>query len=333
LRSLIEEALDLSRIEAGRLDLRMESVDLCALVHELMLLLEPLAQEQGVRLLLPPEPGCPLHAHTDSKRLRQVLLNILSNAIKYNRRGGTVTVTLREIGEELELEVADTGLGMTPQQLEGLFEPFNRLGRELSGIEGTGIGMALTRKLSELLGGSLYVSSEEHVGTCVRMRLPRMKAPGPVAQAAPAAVLASDVRGAAAALDPTGPCGRILYVEDNPVNVILVEAMLERWRGVELVSAPDVDTGVRLATTLQPDLVLLDMNLGTSTGHEFMARVRADSRTAALRVVALSASAMPHEVDAARQSGVMDYWTKPLDAAAFQAGISRLLAKQPVGGR
>jgi PAS domain S-box-containing protein len=320
LRSLIEEALDLSRIEAGRVELRMEAVDLCALVHELMLLLEPLAQEQGVRLVSRPEGGCSLHVHADSKRLRQVLLNILSNAIKYNRRGGTVTAALREAGDQVELEVSDTGMGMTPRQLESLFEPFNRLGRELSGIEGTGIGMALTRKLVELLGGSLSVSSEEEVGTTVRLVLPRVKAQPPPAVEPPAVARAVEPG------DAAEPHGRILYVEDNPVNVILVEAMLAHWRGIELVSAPDVDSGVRLATALQPDLVLLDMHLGTSTGHEFLARVRGDSRTAALRVVALSASAMPHEVQAARQAGVMDYWTKPLDAATFQAGITRLLA-------
>jgi CheY-like chemotaxis protein len=327
LRSLIEEALDLSRIEAGRLDLRMEGVDLCVVTHELLLLLEPLAQEQGVRLLMPPAPDRALHAHTDDKRVRQILLNILSNAIKYNRRGGTVSVALREVGDQVELEVADTGLGMSPEQLQSLFEPFNRLGREVSGIEGTGIGMALTRRLVELLDGSLAVSSEEELGTCVRVRLPRMLAQDQAVQ--PAAVAASQTDAAPVqAADAAGPRGRILYVEDNPVNVILVEAMLERWRDVELVSAPDVETGVRLATALQPDLVLLDMHLGAATGYEFLARVRSDPRTAALRVVALSASAMPHEVEAALQVGALDYWTKPLDAAKFQAGVGELLSRR-----
>ncbi|WP_157272299.1 sensor histidine kinase [Azohydromonas aeria] len=188
----------------------MESVDLCALVQELLLLLEPLAQEQGVCLLMPSESLPPVHARTDRNRVRQVLLNILSNAIKYNRRGGTVTVVLREAGDQVELELADTGIGMSAEQLQGLFEPFNRLGREGSGIEGTGIGMALTRRLVELLDGSMSVNGEPNVGTCVRVRLPQAQHGRHAAATIPA------VRPAEAApakpTDVEGPRGRVLYV-------------------------------------------------------------------------------------------------------------------------
>jgi CheY-like chemotaxis protein len=218
---------------------------------------------------------------------------------------------------------------MSAAQLQNLFTPFNRLGREASGIEGTGIGMALTRKLVELLGGSLVVNSEEHVGTRVQVRLPASHAdvtPGaPLSAAAPAAAPTDGTPKP----ESRGPRGRILYVEDNPVNVILVEAMLEHWRGVELVSAADVETGVQLAKALLPDLVLLDMHIGAATGQDFLERIRADAHTAALRVVALSASAMPHEVQAAMQAGVMEYWTKPLDTETFRTEVSKLLSNPP----
>ncbi|MGA0609069.1 ATP-binding protein [Caldimonas sp. KR1-144] len=322
LLALINDVLDVSRIEAGALQVHLEALDAREPVADALRLSEALAAQYGVRLEGPDATGGGWHVRADATRLRQVLLNLLSNAIKYNRPGGRVTLSLTSAGSRLHLEVEDNGLGMTPEQLHSLYEPFNRLGRERGGIEGTGIGLTITRELVLLMGGELAVESHAGQGTRVRVSLPQAGAAGERrsdAQPLPAPAPAAPVQ-------HRDPRGVVLYVEDNPVNMLVIEQLLARWPKVQLVHAVDGASGVELAVRLQPDLVLLDMRLPDIDGFDVMRRLRTDERTQSLRVVALSASAMPDEIALAREAGALEYWTKPLDFSGFLDDMARLLA-------
>ncbi len=313
LLALINDVLDVSRIEAGALQIQAGDVDAYASVDEAMALSRSLAERHGVRLVGPTaRADCSIRV--DATRWRQVLLNLLSNATKYNRPGGLIEVTLASDGERLQVCVADTGLGMSADQLARLYEPFNRLGRQHGGIEGTGIGLTLTRELLLMMDGRIEVQSTPGEGTRVTVSVPR----GGKLSAAPAAALPL-----ASADCVTPPRGTVLYIEDNPVNTLIVEQLLARWPKVMLVQAEDGATGVALADQLRPDLVLLDMHLPDMNGLDVLERLRA--RSIAVPVVALSASAMSDEVSAAKTAGAIDYWTKPLDFEMFAQRITHLL--------
>jgi CheY-like chemotaxis protein/anti-sigma regulatory factor (Ser/Thr protein kinase) len=318
LLALIDDVLDVSHIEAGRLQVDMRPVPLVELLDSTLRLCEAQAQRHGVALEAAYRDQTGLTAHSDPVRLRQVMLNLLSNAIKYNRRGGQVRVQAAGDAERIRLDVIDNGLGMTTAQLARLFEPFNRLGREHGAIEGTGIGLALTRELVHLMHGQIEVDSDPGRGTRVSLNLPAQAAcAGGTTGAAPPALEAAP---------DAGPQGVVLYVEDNPVNLLLVEQFLARWPGVRFEQAEDGRHGIELARTLQPDLLLLDMQLPDMDGHQVLQALRADPSTAHLPVVVLSASAMPDEVERVRRSGVCDYWTKPLDFERFMVDMRRLLS-------
>jgi CheY-like chemotaxis protein/anti-sigma regulatory factor (Ser/Thr protein kinase) len=260
------------------------------------------------------------HAWADAQRLRQVLLNLVSNAVKYNRPGGRVRLAIADDDGFARIDVDDDGLGMSREQLAHLFEPFNRLGRERSTIEGTGIGLVLTRQLVQLMQGRLDIVSELNRGTRVALRLPSLPAAAACAPVAPSAPAAP-----ADEPDAPMPCGTVLYIEDNEVNLLVVQQLLARWSSLKLVHAEDGGSGIEAARRLQPDLVLLDMRLPDVDGLQVLQALRTDAATAALRVVALSASAMPEEVAAARDAGADEYWTKPLDFARFLNDVRRLL--------
>lgn len=316
LRSLIEDVLDVAQIEAGRLAISLDDAPLQALVDDVIRLSGPNASAERIDLLVDqPVPAVVLR--TDPVRLRQVLLNLLSNGIKYNRPGGHVRLTARVDGDDIEIVVTDNGLGMTSEQLRHLFEPFNRLGREHGAIAGTGIGMSLSRQLARLLGGDLVVDSVAAQGTCVTLRLK-----GVVRSVAPPRSLEPQ------AVSPGEPTGTVLYIEDNAANTLIVQELLGRWAGVTLHVAPDGRSGIVMARDHRPDLVLLDMRLPDMHGLEVLAALRTDPRTAGIPVVSLSASAMPEEVDAARGAGADAYWTKPLDFAPFLKGVAALLARR-----
>jgi CheY-like chemotaxis protein len=256
-------------------------------------------------------------------RLRQVMLNVVSNSIKYNRAGGRVEISLAQRGTNAEIEVADTGIGMTQEQLGHLYEPFNRLGRERGDVEGTGLGLALSRQLAELMRGSIDIQSRPGEGTRVLVTLEL--ATEHAAGAAPA-LEASD-----ALATQRDPRGVVLYIEDSKVNLLLVQEMLKQWPEVTLLQAETGRDGLMLARSAAPDLVLLDMRLPDMTGEQVLAALRAEPATASLKVYALSASAMPDEVAAAREAGANDYWTKPLDVDRFLRELSRVLSDARAG--
>ncbi len=319
LLALVNDVLDVSRIESGHLRVELRGVDLLQLLGEVTGLVQAQADRAGITIAHAYGEG-PALVMADPVRLRQVLVNLMSNAIKYNRPGGVVSVEIERAGPRVGVSVADTGIGMTQEQLDSLFEPFNRLGREYSEIEGTGIGLVLTRQLLTLMDGELDVESEEGHGTTVHVTLLR-------ADSAQLPALRVPAGASAVGDDDDAPEGTVLYIEDNPINLLLVEQLLLRWPGIRLLQAETGEQGIELAQALQPDLVLLDMRLPDMSGPEVLEELRAHHRTRELRVVALSASAMPDEVALARDSGAYDYWTKPLDFDRFTADLKRLLSR------
>jgi hypothetical protein len=368
LLTLIDDMLDLGSIESGapRLDLQAVAVD--AVVTEAMRLVAPQALAAGVVL----RSWTPSHAwvHADAVRLRQVLLNLLSNAIKYNRRDGEVRVLLQDApagwmqeapiarvpgppiapGQDalmalerpepasLVLRVIDTGPGLgTAQRLE-LFQPFNRLGAEASGVPGSGLGLTIARHLAEAMGGRLELAPPAPGGgTELRIVLRRADAAEVASAASAAASASAQIRqlrqaaaaGAAMAAEPRS-C-RVLYIEDHPVNAMLVrEALAMQQPRHRLRLADSGEQGLAMVADERPDIVLLDLNLPGADGYAVLARLRADPATAQLPCIAVSADAMPEEVARARAAGFDDYWTKPLPMLGLAERIAALaLAHRP----
>jgi len=324
LLELINEVLDLGSIEAGRLQMRPEPVDLCELCDECLSLVRPLAAEREVQL----PPPCALvdlcQVLADRTRLKQVLLNLLANAIKYNRRGGHVAVAARMAGERVRFEVQDSGPGLDPEQQRRLFEPFERLGADRGDVEGTGIGLALSRGLMEAMNGEIGVVSERGKGSTFWLELPRAvtddeSLPGPTDS------------------QPTTPAPAeaprtVLYIEDNQINATLMQAMLERLPGVAVKLASDGQQGLEQIARDPPALVLSDIQLPGIDGIEVLRRLRANPATRAIPVVAVSANAMPADIAAGLAAGFDDYLAKPIDLKTLHQTVARLLRKGPAGG-
>jgi len=315
LLSLINDVLDLSSLESGNLRLDIRPLSLQAVVYETLPLVEALAREHGITLHA---ERLEATVRADRIRLRQVLINLLSNGIKYNHRHGRVNLSCRVDATHVTLRVEDTGRGLNTDQLSHLFEPFNRLGIENEGIEGTGIGLAVVKALVERMEGVVMVTSQPGVGSQFDVRLPRADAP---AEETPS----SAPHGAAGpAQAPRERRGQLLYIEDNPVNVLLVEELVRGQAGLAIESSPTGAAGVKRAAELRPDLVLIDMQLPDFDGFEVLRRLRAQPQTAGTLCVALSANAMPDDIAKARAAGFDDYWTKPIDFAAFLGALDRL---------
>jgi signal transduction histidine kinase/CheY-like chemotaxis protein len=300
LLELINEVLDIASIEAGRLSLSIEPVDLQNVVDEAVGLIRPIAAERRVTVETAGIEGTVL---ADRQRLKQILLNLLSNAVKYDRPGGSVRVDVISSGQTHRIRVSDTGPGIDPALLERLFTPFDRLGAEASGVEGSGVGLALSRRLAEAMGGALGVESQPGRGSTFWVELEA--AVESEAYPAPEDV---GVAGAGSAAR-----GTVLYVEDNPANMRLVEHIVERRAGVRLITAMLGALGVELARQHRPDLILLDLNLPDVPGTTVLAQLQADPSTATIPVVVISADATPGQVERLLAAGARDYLTKPID--------------------
>ncbi len=312
LLALIDDVLDLSSLEAGVLRLDPQPVDMAAMVASTLPMAETLAAKHRVRLRVGTLAGAAL---ADPSRLRQVLLKLLTNAIKYNRPLGEVMIESEVVGEHVQLRVHDTGRGMRPEQLAHLFEPFNRLGIETEGIEGSGIGLTIARALVEGMGGSIAAISEPGHGTVFELSLiAHTEAVGRAAPAVPPLPDAPSPRRS----------GQLLYIEDNAVNVLLVEELVRSLSGLKITSETTGTEGVARAASLLPDLILIDMQLPDFNGFEVLRRLRAEPLTAAIPCIALSANAMPEDIASAMVAGFDDYWTKPIRFKPFLDALERL---------
>ncbi len=332
LLALIDDVLDLSRAESGDLHLSPRALPVQELVDSALSLVEREAGKRGIALRVDPLPD--EHVWADEVRARQVLLNLLSNAIKYNRPGGQVRLSAQREQAQLRLQVSDTGRGIDPVRLQTAFEPFNRLGAERLGIEGTGIGLAIAKALVEQMQGHIEANSRPGEGSVFSFTLPVGTADAPAAAApSPVAAAASAARHGAAAPAAQGDAdsprpARVLYIEDNEINALLVREILAPHAWVSLRTAADGGSGLALARDWEPDLLLLDMQLPDMDGLAVLQALRADPATGRLRCIALSANAMPEDIAKAEAAGVIDYWTKPIDLPLFVAKLKALLHPQ-----
>jgi len=324
LLALVNDMLDLSSLDTGEIKLAPQVVNLRALYDAAAPMVSALAAEHGVQLDRD-ELAHPVWA--DPTRLRQVLLNLLTNAVKYNRRGGSVRVQAELLDQQVALRVRDSGRGLTNEQLAHAFEPFNRLGVERKGIEGTGIGLAIVKANVERMGGSVHVTSTPGAGSVFEVRLPRPRQEQPAHAAkpppqppAPAMPMANSV--------PHARSGRLLYIEDNPINALIVRELVAQRGNLTLDEADDGASGIHCARSAQPDLILLDMQLPDIDGLEVLRRLRADPSTASIPCIALSANAMPEDIQLALGAGFADYWTKPLDFRVFLGTLDTLFGKR-----
>jgi PAS domain S-box-containing protein len=323
LLGLINEVLDLARIESGRLMLSSEPMLVAPMVSESVSMIQPLARARRIRITnaVPAVPACRILA--DPNRVRQVLLNLLSNAVKYNREEGLVTVEAAERPDgRLRLSVTDTGPGILLEQQALVFEPFNRLGADRMPIEGSGIGLTISRKLTEAMGGTLGLTSTPGLGSCFFIDMPMSLETG---QAQSSAILDSPLPASAA----PGKEHTVLYIEDDPANLSLVQHILARRPDIRLLFAPQGDLGLELARVHRPDLILLDIHLPDINGREVCHRLKEEPATRSIPVLIVSASAMPAEIDSMMQAGAVSYLTKPLDVPLFLSTIDRFLIRPP----
>ena len=317
LLELINEILDLAQIESGKLALSPEPIALAEVMLKCQAMIEPQTQKRGIKMIFP-QSGIPYYVDADRTRLMQVITNLLSNAIKYNQQNGTVTVECALIPratntpERIRVSVRDSGEGLSPDMLRQLFQPFNRLGKEQTSEEGTGIGLVMTKRLIEMMGGAIGVESNVGEGSVFWFELtsvpePKLDHPShDSGMAAPAAVFQTG-----------SPLRSLLYVEDNPANLKLIEQLIDRRPDIRLLTAIDGILGIQLARDNQPDVILMDINLPGISGIEALKILREDPVTAHIPVVALSANAMPRDIEKGLHAGFFRYLTKPIRVNDF----------------
>jgi PAS domain S-box-containing protein len=310
LLDLINEILDLALIESGKLSLSLEPISLTEVMRESQAMIEPQAQKRGISVTFP-QFDAPYFVKADRTRVKQVLINLLSNAIKYNKEGGTVLVDcIASEAGRVRIRVKDTGEGLTADQLAQLFQPFNRLGQESNAEKGTGIGLVVCKRLVELMGGTIDVCSTVGKGSVfsIELNLTAERQPATGAElpmdAAPRALADAQLR-------------TLLYVEDNPANMMLVEDLIARRPDVRLLSATDGNRGVEIARASRPDVILMDINLPGISGVEALRILALDPATARIPVIALSANAGPRDIAKGLEAGFFRYLTKPIKVPEF----------------
>jgi PAS domain S-box-containing protein len=329
LLELINEIVDLSQIESGKLVLSMEPTSLTEVLRECQAMIVPQGRKRGIKMTFPPS-GIPYFVNADRTRLKQVLISLLSNAIKYNRLNGTVVVdcamsTSASTPERIRVSIGDTGAGLSPDMLPQLFQPFNRLGRERSAEEGTGIGLAMSKRLVELMGGEIGAESTVGLGSVFWFELNSTTEPRLELGRAQAAIVEVPVRHGAPVRST------VLCVEDNPANLELIRHIIARSPNISLLTAEDGVEGIQLARAKRPDVILMDINLPGISGTEALKILRADPATAHIPVVALSANAMLGDVEKGLKAGFFRYLSKPINVNEFMETLEVALEFAALG--
>ncbi len=319
LLKLINEILDLAVIESGKVSLSLEPVSLCEVLSECQAMMDAQAIQYGIRMTFPIMDK-PIFVWADQTRLKQIIINLLSNAIKYNKSKGSVVVVCEASEpDRIRIIVKDTGEGLVPDKIAQLFQPFNRLGQEASGVAGTGIGLVVTKQLVELMEGVIGVESGVGTGSQFWVELRSTAAPD----------LRVEQNKQSVAYQPPVPSNlsksSLLYIEDNPANMKLVEQLIELRSDIKLLTAVNGTTGIELARTLLPDMILMDINLPGISGIEALKILREDPRTAHIPVVALSANAMLRDIDLGLEVGFFRYLTKPIRVKEFMETLDVVL--------
>jgi signal transduction histidine kinase/ActR/RegA family two-component response regulator len=320
LLDLINEVLDISRIETGSLSISLTAVPVDEVLVETRNLISLLAADREIEVAPLPLPASAVCVRADRQRLEQVLLNLAANAVKYNRWGGTVTFLCESTGgDKVRLGVADTGPGIAPENFERLFTPFDRLGAERTDVEGTGMGLALSKRLVELMGGTLTVDSRLGQGTTFFLELKAGSSPA-------RAQIEGGVGVRGATVVETEQT--VLYVEDNPSNVRLMERIMS-GQNIDLITTSEGSRAPELVRRHRPGLVFLDLNLPDCDGEEALARLRAEPDTTAVPVVIISADATPNQIERLLAAGAREYLTKPFNVARVLDVLEECLAGAP----
>ena len=315
LLKLINEILDLAKIESGKLSLSPEPLSVTEVLLECQTMIQSQAQERGISMTFPP-CDFPCFVHADRTRVKQVLINLLTNAIKYNKPQGTIVVACTATSaERIRISVTDSGEGLPPEHLAQLFQPFNRLGQETSAQEGTGIGLVVAKRLVELMEGAIGVDSTVGVGSTFWIEL--------LADEEPQLPIVEDLLQAEmlTPLPDTVQQRVLLYVEDNPANLKLVEQIISRHPDLNLLTAVNGNIGIDIARASRPDVILMDINLPGINGFKVLKILRSDPTTAHIPVIAVSANAMPLDVDRGLKAGFFRYITKPIKVNEFMEAL------------
>lgn len=312
---LINEILDLAMIESGKVTMSQEPMSMTDVLQDCKGMIEPQATKRGIAMTFPRFDKV-FYIHADRTRVKQVMINLLSNAIKYNASGGSVIVQCVASGtDRVRICVKDTGTGLSADQMAQLFQPFNRLGQEGGGEEGTGIGLVVTRQLVELMGGTIGVDSAVGVGTVFWVEFASAQAPA-LENIEEVALERRPLEAPEASAQPT-----LLYVEDNPANLALVEQLIARRGDLKLVTAIDAYLGIELARAYVPDVILMDINLPGMSGYGALKVLRDDPLTAHIPVLALSANAVPRDIEKGLEAGFFRYLTKPIRVREFMDAL------------
>ena len=321
LLDLIDQVLELSKIEAGKVSLTVDNVVPSLTIGECIGMVANRAAESDVNIVYQSDPDDLEVLRTDEIRFRQVLLNLLSNAIKYNQPGGSVTITSElALNNFRRISVIDTGIGIPKEKQDGLYEPFNRLGLEAGDIEGTGIGLTITKQIMELLGGRIGYESAVGVGTTFWIELP-ISEDQSLSKNEVVDNIVLEIK-----LDlANANTQSILYIEDNPSNLALMEAVIARIPKLAMLSAPNAETGLDMAKSHLPDLILMDINLPGMDGVEALNKLRSQDKTKNIPVIALTAAAMPHEIERGIEAGFEQYVTKPIKITEVLDAFNRYL--------
>ena len=333
LLELINEVLDLARIEAGRIDLSIEAIGVDEVIVDSLQLIFPLAQRRGIEISLT-KNGVEISSEqlsqqhiavrADQTRLKQVLLNLLSNAVKYNNENGKIIIDCNvEDAEQTRISIIDTGEGLTPEQQSQLFKAFSRVGVDKTEIEGTGIGLVITKNIVELMGGSIGVDSQHGKGSTFWFELPSDTLRPAQKNMSNKKLKASSEAPAASKYDHT-----VLYIEDNPANLRLISQVLARRPNIHLWSAHEPLLGLELAAEHKPDLIMLDINLAGMDGYGVLKHLRQREATRNTPVIAISANAMPRDIEKGLDAGFDGYITKPIDLGALLEAVDKVLVEQ-----